>query len=47
MTCPYCDSTQHKGECFLGGLGLLNWFRCRYCGGQWSRTARRRKAVRA
>lgn len=43
MTCPYCGSEQHKNECFLGALGFLRWFRCRYCGGQWSRKSRPRK----
>lgn len=37
MTCPTCHAIQSKRECFLGALGLLQWFRCRYCGMQWSR----------
>jgi len=30
--CPVCE-----GECvYMGGLGLLIWFRCRYCGLEFS-----------
>ena len=43
MTCPYCGSEQHKSACFMGALGFLNWFRCRYCGGQWNRKSRAKK----
>lgn len=43
LTCPACNSTQDKSECFMGVLGLLNWFRCRYCGMQWSKKKRVRK----
>jgi transcription elongation factor Elf1 len=34
--CPVCDHEQDEAECFLGRLGYLTHFRCRYCGMQWS-----------
>ncbi len=37
--CPYCSGL----GMLLGGLGMLTWFRCRDCGGQFSRRARRRR----
>lgn len=37
MTCPGCGG---EGS-FLGGLGRLEWFRCRACGLDFSRDSRR------
>ncbi len=37
-TCPACNSSQSRIECFLGNMGVLRWFRCRYCGIMWSKT---------
>ncbi len=39
--CPGCHSANTPAESFLGLLGTLYWFRCRYCGINF--TARRRK----
>lgn len=39
-TCPWCGHPE--GGQILGVLGLLTWFRCRYCGGQFSKTVKRR-----
>lgn len=39
MTCPWCSAVQRKAECFLGRLGGLLHYRCRYCGGGWDRKA--------
>ena len=41
MTCPWCHSKVGQ-ESVLGVLGFLKWFRCRYCGGEFSRQTRRR-----
>lgn len=30
--CPGCGQWQDEAECFLGQLGRLTHFRCRYCG---------------
>lgn len=43
MNCPWCNSETNKRESFLGRLGLLEWFRCRYCGGQWNRPADKKR----
>ena len=32
VTCPACDRLQDEAECFLGRLGYLTHYRCRYCG---------------
>lgn len=32
VTCPQCDREQDGDECFLGRLGWLTHYRCRYCG---------------
>lgn len=32
VTCPACDRLQDEAECFLGRLGRLTHYRCRYCG---------------
>lgn len=32
--CKFCGGDLHQ----LGTLGNLQWFRCRHCGGQFSRT---------
>jgi transposase-like protein len=40
LTCPECDHEQDEAECFLGRLGWLQHFRCRYCGWMWSRDTR-------
>jgi hypothetical protein len=37
MTCPHCDS-DHLPT-FLGVLGVLAWFRCRMCGGEFDAAA--------
>lgn len=33
--CPWCGA---DGGALLGPLGRLTWFRCIYCGGQFSKT---------
>lgn len=35
VECPYCGTDQYRGQAHLGGLGNLNHYRCRHCGGQW------------
>jgi hypothetical protein len=40
VRCPWCSTPQSKSESFLGHLGRLIHFRCRYCGGQFSKGAR-------
>jgi transcription elongation factor Elf1 len=42
VTCPACNAQQMRSACLLGTLGILSWFRCRYCGSEWSRKGRRR-----
>jgi len=37
MTCPWCDSRVTKADSFLGRLGCLLHYRCRYCGGMFNR----------
>lgn len=32
VVCPACDHEQDEAECYLGQLGRLTHFRCRYCG---------------
>lgn len=36
ITCPQCDHEQDESECFLGRLGYLTHYRCRYCGWTFS-----------
>lgn len=36
ILCPLCGRAQDEAECFLGHLGQLTHYRCRYCGGQFS-----------
>lgn len=36
VTCPACDHEQDEAECFIGRLGMLAHFRCRYCGAGFS-----------
>jgi len=36
MRCPACKSEVSAAECELGSLGRLKWFRCRYCGMDFS-----------
>lgn len=35
--CPYFGCPIRKSESLLGSFGLVDWYRCRYCGGQFSR----------
>lgn len=37
MTCPYCHGKGPASQSFLGDLGNRRHYRCRFCGGQWSR----------
>jgi hypothetical protein len=37
ICCPWCSTLQSKAEALLGRLGRLAHFRCRYCGGQFSK----------
>ena len=39
--CPMCDG---HGEA-MGGLGFLTWFRCRFCGIEWSQDNRKEGAA--
>ena len=32
MRCKLCNGLLQ----FLGNLGLMDWFRCRHCGMEWS-----------
>lgn len=36
VVCPTCDHEQDEAECFIGQLGWLRHFRCRYCSMPWS-----------
>lgn len=38
IVCPTCGSEQDESECFLGRLGFLTHFRCRYCGMTFSQS---------
>lgn len=35
ITCSACGSEQERAEAFLGALGSLEHYRCRYCGIGW------------
>ena len=37
IRCPWCTALQHRIEALLGTLGTRRHYRCRYCGGQWSK----------
>lgn len=32
ITCPACDTEQYVADAYLGTLGRLHHYRCRYCG---------------
>jgi rubredoxin len=34
--CPACHAAQADFEAMLGALGALAYYRCRYCGWQWT-----------
>jgi DNA-directed RNA polymerase subunit RPC12/RpoP len=38
VTCPACGQEQDEAEAFLGRLGWLTHYRCRYCGMPFSRS---------
>lgn len=33
--CPWCGS--EEAGMLLGDMGILQWFRCRFCGGDFNR----------
>lgn len=35
VCCPACQTEQHWGDAYLGGLAHTYHYRCRYCGSQW------------
>jgi transposase-like protein len=37
VRCPWCSTIQKKAVALLGQLGRLTHYRCRYCGGQFSK----------
>lgn len=37
MKCPACKSDLNGPSCELGSLGNLRWYRCRYCGMDFSK----------
>jgi hypothetical protein len=37
LRCLWCSTLQPKAEALLGKLGPLTHYRCRYCGGHFSR----------
>ena len=37
IRCPWCKTLQDRREAFLGALGRLRHYHCRYCGGGWAR----------
>ena len=37
ICCPWCSTLQVKAEALLGNLGRITHYRCRYCGGQFSK----------
>ncbi len=43
ITCPWCGAVQDMIEALLGALGNRMHYRCRYCGGDWSRLVKTRK----
>ena len=36
MDCPCCNSANEPEAAFLGHLGFLAWFRCIFCGIEFS-----------
>jgi hypothetical protein len=40
IRCPWCQSINLRFEALLGQLGRLAHYRCRYCGGDFSRQGR-------
>jgi transposase-like protein len=40
IRCPWCQTTNNRSEALLGQLGHLSHYRCRYCGGDFSREGR-------
>lgn len=36
VTCPWCSNVNSYDEAFLGLLGFLSHYRCRYCGGNFT-----------
>ena len=38
VECPHCYAEQHGTAAYIGSLGSLRHYRCRFCGGQWSMT---------
>lgn len=40
IKCPWCTTVQHALEALLGRLGTIRHYRCRYCGGEWSKGRR-------
>jgi len=32
IECPTCGALQDEADCFLGQLGRLTHYRCRFCG---------------
>jgi hypothetical protein len=36
LTCPWCSNANDYDEAFLGVLGFLTHYRCRYCGAGFS-----------
>jgi rubredoxin len=32
VECPQCGAFQDEADCFLGQLGRLTHYRCRFCG---------------
>jgi transposase-like protein len=43
--CPTCEQNQDESECYLGRLGTLTHYRCRYCGMQWSEALARPRGL--
>lgn len=41
IRCPWCATAQDKAQALLGILGHLTHYRCRYCGGEFSKEGRR------
>lgn len=39
IECPWCKAEQLVHESLLGALANLFHFRCKYCGGDFSKTA--------
>ena len=46
MTCPWCGAHVTRQNSLLGALGALLWFRCRYCGGQFSKRKPKQRKTR-